>query len=78
MLPVARSFTVTLTSTWSGADGTAGVSMFTDSKKPRRSIRSRDSRTRSESYQADSNWRTSRRITSSRVRVLPAIFTRRT
>ena len=76
--PVGFSSTRTKTSTWSGAPGTGGVSISTVRKKPKRSIRCRDRRICSASYQAASNWRISRRITSSRVRVFPSTFTRRT
>jgi len=58
--------------------GTSLVSTLTSLKYPRRSTRSRDSLMRRPSYHDDSNWRNSRRTTSSRVRVLPATLMRRT
>ena len=77
-LPVGFSLTVMVRSTWSSVPGTSLVSTLTSLKKPRRSTRSRESLIRLPSYQVDSNWRNSRRTTSSRVRVLPATLMRRT
>ena len=77
-LPVGRSLTEKLTSTWSVVPGTDGVSTLTSSKKPRRSTRVRERLILEASYQPLSIWRISRRTTSSRVRVLPLTSIRRT
>jgi hypothetical protein len=58
-------------STSSPEPGTVGVSTFTLLKYPVRCARSRDSLNRSPENQADSICRNSRRITSSRVLLLP-------
>ncbi len=77
-LPLCFSLTETVRSTWSEVPGTSVLSTETSLKKPSRSTRSRESLILRPSYHDDSNWRNSRRITSSRVLLLPETLTRRT
>ena len=75
---MGRSVTLTSMSTWSGEPGTLTVSRLTSEKKPSLSMRCFERCSFSAEYQPPSSWRISRRMTSSRVVVLPEMLMRRT